>query len=286
MKIHNLYSDRKIQMFRECWAMEKVHGTSAHIKISNNKIIYFSGGESHDRFVSLFNETDILERHSINKLPDNIYIHGEAYGEKQQGMSDTYGKELRFIAFDVKVGDGDDKTWFDIPQAEIFCNLLNIEFVPYWKVNTTNEALDEAKDRDSEVAKRRGIESPKKMEGVVLRPLIEMYDRHHSRIICKHKRDDFRETKSKRSLTDEEVKILTDAEEIADEWITEMRINHIVGKFPEVDITMTGKIIKMIVEDVLIEGKGEFIESHAVTRALSKKAGTIFKQMLIRGDWC
>lgn len=30
LHIDNLYKNRDILLFRECWALEKVHGTSAH----------------------------------------------------------------------------------------------------------------------------------------------------------------------------------------------------------------------------------------------------------------
>jgi len=55
MHIGNLYREQKILMFKECYALEKIHGTSAHIHFHSDSkaVIYFSGGEKHDLLDSL-----------------------------------------------------------------------------------------------------------------------------------------------------------------------------------------------------------------------------------------
>ena len=98
-----------------------------------------------------------------------LIVYGEAYGGKMQGMSHTYGKELKFIAFEVKT----PTSWFDVPQAEHFANLLGLEFVPYTKIPCTLEAIDAERDRDSEIAVRNGMGPGHIREGIVLRPLFE-----------------------------------------------------------------------------------------------------------------
>ena len=156
-KIENLYKNQKIMMFKECYALEKVHGTSAHIQWSKGRVSYYSGGEKHDNFVNLFDTDKLTEFFvSLGKAEDcRIVIYGEAYGGKQQAMSDTYGKELKFIAFDVNI----DGMWLDIPKADDFATRAGIEFVPYELIPTTIEALDKERDRDSIVAIRRGMSS-------------------------------------------------------------------------------------------------------------------------------
>jgi hypothetical protein len=52
--IENLYRNKAILMFKECWAMEKIHGTSAHIAWRDGHVTFFSGGAKHDDFVALF----------------------------------------------------------------------------------------------------------------------------------------------------------------------------------------------------------------------------------------
>ena len=64
LHIPNLYQDRDVLLFKECYAMEKIHGTSAHIayKSIDNTIKFFSGGEKHSKFVALFDSQDLLNR--------------------------------------------------------------------------------------------------------------------------------------------------------------------------------------------------------------------------------
>ena len=73
MHIDNLYKNIEIMAFRECYAMEKIHGTSAHIsfKPSPGELSYskpgeissFSGGEKHEKFVNLFTEDELMSIH-------------------------------------------------------------------------------------------------------------------------------------------------------------------------------------------------------------------------------
>ena len=59
-------------------------------------------------------------------------VFGEGYGGKEQGMRDTYGPDLKFIAFDVKIGN----RWLSVTDAEDVVKKLGLEFVFYKKVST------------------------------------------------------------------------------------------------------------------------------------------------------
>ena len=54
LHIDNLYKNQTIMIFRECYALEKVHGTSAHISFKEGQLHFSAGGEKHDNFVKLF----------------------------------------------------------------------------------------------------------------------------------------------------------------------------------------------------------------------------------------
>ncbi len=56
LHIDNLYKNQEILMFKECYALEKIHGTSAHITWNSPALTYSSGGEKHERFVALFED--------------------------------------------------------------------------------------------------------------------------------------------------------------------------------------------------------------------------------------
>ena len=279
LQIDNLYKGQTILIFKECYALEKIHGTSAHLSWSckEKKVKYFSGGESNERFVKVFDNDFLVSKFSELFIDSNAVVYGEAYGGKQQGMSNTYGKELKFVGFDVSVND----LWLEVPKAENVCNALNIEFVDYVKVPTDLEALNAERDKPSTQAKRNGIEEDKIREGIVLRPLVEFIMKNGSRVIAKHKRDEFKETKTPREVSPEQFKILEDAKAIADEWVTEMRLKHVLDKLPQgINVESTKLVIEAMVEDVYREAKGEIVESKDVTKFIGSRTAQLFKQKL------
>jgi hypothetical protein len=279
LHIDNLYKSQEILLFKECYAMEKIHGTSSHIgwRFQNKQIHFFAGGESHEKFLALFDQA-FLKAKFEEIFPDvDIIIYGEAYGGKQQGMSHTYGKELKFIGFDVFVGD----VWLNVPNAEDVCEKFNIEFVHYNKIEVTLENLTALRDMYSMQAVRNGMGYEHKCEGIVCRPLVEMRLNNGERVICKYKPDEQMETKTKREVSKEQLKVLSDAKEIAEEWVTNLRLEHVLQKFPAgVSMESMGDVIKAMVEDVYREGKGEIVESKEVNKAIGQKAVQLFKQKL------
>jgi hypothetical protein len=276
LHIENLYrpTAQIILLFKECYAMEKVHGTSAHISWKNNQVTFFSGGESPTNFRSLFDEQALFNDFTILGHPD-VTIYGEAYGGKQQGMRHTYGDKLCFIVFDIKIGD----IWLTVPNMADVAAKFGLEVVPWLKVSTDLASLDLERDRPSEVAIRRGIAVPKAREGVVLRPLAEFIASNGSRVIAKHKCSEFSETKTPRPIVDpSKLSILNDAQSIADEWVTPMRLEHILQKLPsDVGMEATPKVINAMIEDVFREAKGEIIESKEAKAAIGKVTAKLFK---------
>lgn len=316
LHISNLYKDQDILMFKECFALEKIHGTSAHLEWKQNpsnpaqrQLVFFSGGTSYNLFVSLFDQEKLTAAFTTICPPDkDMTVYGESYGGKEQGMSETYGKTPKFVVFDVQIGDN----WLSVPDAENICKGLGLEFVHYEKVSTDLKSLDEQRDLPSMQAIRNGISqmypttsitppevlantgpmdvigrwgawviNPRKREGVVLRPLIELTKNNNARIICKHKGDNFKETKSPRPVVDPaKMQVLNDAEAIATEWVTPMRLQHVLDKLPGHSIEKMRAIIAAMVEDVEREGTGEFIPSEAVKKAIGKKTALAYKEYL------
>jgi len=277
MNIPNLYKDQSILKFKECYALEKIHGTSAHItyKHVESKMIFFSGGAKYDNFIALFDENKLLNL-CKEKFNCDVTIYGEAYGGKMQGMKETYGNTLKFVVFDVKIGN----TWLAVHNAEDVTKNLDLEFVAYAQISTELSEIDMHRDLDSSQAFRNGIKKRKMREGVVLRPLEEYSDNKGNRIICKHKRDEFKETKTSREVNPETLKILEDAQKIAEEWVTPQRLNHVLDKIGEVEIENTGNVIKSMTDDIYREGKNEIIESIDTRKAIGKATAKLFKQHL------
>jgi len=251
-----------------------IHNSSAHVgfKANQTELNFFSGGEKHATFVALFDEESL--RPKFAELGhEKVTVFGEVYGGKCQKMSATYGPDMKFVAFDVKIGD----FWLSVPDACQVAESLGLEFVHYVEISTDLASIDAQRDADSVQAVRNGMGEGKMREGVVLRPLMEMTRNDGERICSKHKRDDFSETKTPRKVSAEELAILTEANEIADEWITEQRLSHVLQRFPDAGIESTGKIIAAMVEDVTREAEGEIVDSKEARRAISKKTALMFK---------
>lgn len=263
-----------ILLFRECFALEKIHGTSAHVSWREGQLFLSSGGESAVNFAKLFDQPALAAKFA-ELGHEKVTIFGEAYGGKQQAQSWRYGKQLKFVAFDVHLGD----EWLDVPNAEQFCARLGIEFVHYKRVPTDLGSLDAERDAPSEQARRNGVEGVQPREGVVLRPVKEFELGGH-RVIAKHKRQEERETATPRVVDDPaKLKVLEDADAIAREWVTPTRLQHVLDKVvPIPQMSDTPKVIAAMVEDVLREGSGELVDTPEARKAISKATAILFKK--------
>jgi len=280
--IPNLYKEQAILAQSECYALEKIHGTSAHIKFTRIQdevtVSFFSGGEKHENFVKLFNISELSSRlwelYPVSfSCFDELVVYGEAYGGKCQGMSATYGPNLKFVAFEVML----DGVYLDIPQAEAIVKALGLEYVYYARIKTTLTAIDAERDAPSVQAQRNGIIEPRLREGVVLFPLTQMRDHRGNRIFAKHKRDEFRETKTPRVVTEKSIEIVN-AEKAANEFVTPMRLEHVLDKLPDHDITQMGsRIIPAMQEDILREGAGEVVDGPQLRKEIARRTAILYK---------
>ena len=258
--IENLY--QRVDIL-QCFALEKVHGTSAHLAWKDGRLRYFAGGEKQAKFEASIPISPVtLAARFATTFPGATAatVFGEAFGGKQQGMGDVYGKTLRFVAFDVRV----DGAWLDVPAAEQAVRALGLDFVPYERGPLTLDWLAEQRDRPSLVAEQPGA----RREGIVVRPIRECTYADGGRMIFKYKAEDFRETRTPRDVTPERLVILTEAGAIADEWVVPMRLEHVLQKTPYRTPADTGAVVRAMVEDVRREAATEVAWSQDVERAI------------------
>jgi hypothetical protein len=277
LHIDNLYKDQRILMMRECFALEKIHGTSAHVSWRDGHVTFSSGGEKHERFVALFDEPTLTAALEAMGHPV-VTVYGEAYGGSQQKQAWRYGPSLRFVTFEVEIGE----TWLSVVSAHDVVLKLGLEFVHYKRVPTDLATLDAERDAPSEQARRNGVEGDKPREGIVLRPLEEVRDARGNRILSKHKRDEERETMSPRKVVDpSKMEVLRAANEIADEWVTPTRLAHVLDKLgPDVGIEEMRDVIAAMTDDVIREAAGEIVDSREARSAIGKKTAETFKARL------
>ena len=280
MDMSLLYRAQEILLFKRCFATEKIHGTSAHLSWNNGQLGFFSGGEKHEKFVTLFDQESLTKVFTANFGDMKVKVHGEAYGGKQQGMGHTYGPNLKFIVFDIRV----EESWLSVPKAEKVATDLGLEFVHYTEIPTDLAAIDAERDADSVQAVRNGIGPGKMREGIVLRPPIEVTMNNGERIITKHKRDEFSERQHVPKVADPaKLVLMTTAKDIADEWVVPMRLAHILQDLPHATgIEHTGEIVKAMLKDIRKEAKGEIAEGREIDAAIGRKAAALWKEHLKR----
>lgn len=275
--IENLYKNQDILMFRECYALEKIHGTSAHVSLKDGQLHFFAGGASHDTFVKLFDAEKLKAAMELLGHPE-VVVFGEAYGGKMNGQSWRYGKDLKFVAFDVKIGE----FWLDVPNAHQVSEKLGLEFVHYKRVNADVPSLDLERDAPSEQARRVGIIGDQPREGVVIRPIREFRDNGGDRIMSKHKRAEERETKTVREVDDPaKLAVLEAADAIAMEWVTPTRLEHVLDKLGSVTMVNTPSVIAAMIEDVIREAKGEIVDSKEARRSIGTATARLFKKRFV-----
>ena len=277
LKISNLQKNQDVLLFKEVYVMEKTHGTSAKV-LWDKDLSFFSGGAKHESFVAIFDQ-EKLKTAFLEMGHSQVTIYGEAYGGKEQGMSKTYGPNLSFIAFEVQIGDA----WLDVPNSEQVVTRLGLEFVPWKKMSSDIELLKAERDAPSLVAVRRGITEPKMREGIVIRPPIEVTRNNGTRVMAKWVADAFRETTSIRQVKQAQSEQMTNAQAIADEWVTERRVfEHVLAAMnPKLQGKEdTPKAIKAVLEDIRAESEGEIEWSGEVEKAIGRKAAKMFHQWL------
>ena len=279
MHVENLYKNQEVLIFKEVFALEKIHGTSAHVAWENGALRFFPGGGQYGTFVALFDQAALAS--AFQALGhDKITVYGESYGGKMQGMARRYGDKPRFVAFDVLIGE----KWLDVPAAANLVGGLGLEFVYYVRVPATVEALNAERDAPSKQAQRNGVEGEQRREGIVIRPPVEVRKNNGERIMAKHKRDEERETKSPRVVDDpEKLRCLERGRDVAEEWVTPTRLQHVLDKLPQATgMEHTGLVIAAMIEDVTREGKGEIADSREARQAVGKVTADLWKQR-VRG---
>ena len=279
MKIPNLYKDQRVLAFKTVYALEKIHGTSAHVGVdAQGQLNLFAGGASHEAFIALFDHAALLDGLAKLSAGKGVTVFGEAYGGKLQGMKDTYGPVLKFVAFDVQVGG----RWLDVFEAEEAVRGLGLEFVSFVKCLATIEDLNFQRDCPSRQSERNGVSRDKPAEGIVIRPPFEAFGVYGERIIAKHKREEMRETKTPREVGGASPELAA-AEAIAEEYVTDMRVKHVVDKlFPggaRPELSDTPKFIAAMADDVYAEHGDEIPDNKSTRRALGAAAARAYKRI-------
>lgn len=192
--MEGIYRNETIEFLSKCqweWT-EKVDGTNVRIRWDGHKVEfggrtdkaqipaplvnklneYFGGEENAQLFEQTFGEHEVI-------------IFGEGYGAKIQSGGDyTDGQSVDFIMFDLLIGENYQPRESMLKCAKTF----GVKAVPVVGWGTLEEAVEFVKSHPMSTLGNKKHE----MEGVVCRPLVELNDRCHNRVIVKIKWEDFK----------------------------------------------------------------------------------------------
>lgn len=117
------------------------------------------------------------------QFPEGVILYGEGYGAKiQKGGGNYIAGGVDFALFDVRVGEW----WLRRDDVEGIADALGIRCVPIIGEGVLGEAIDLV---------RRGVQSTYgafSMEGLVVKPKVDLFARNGQRLIGKIKREDFK----------------------------------------------------------------------------------------------
>ena len=169
---------------------EKIDGTNVRVawlpKESGDFELRFGGRTDNaqmptfllSKLQDLFNEFDWA-----TNFPDGIVLYGEGYGAKiQKGGGNYIANGVDFALFDIKIGDW----WLKRNDVEGIANNLSIKCVPIVGEGTLKEAIKFMCD---------GLQSTYgsfPMEGLVVKPKVDLFARNGQRLIGKIKTGDFK----------------------------------------------------------------------------------------------
>jgi len=167
---------------------EKIDGTNIRIHWDGHKITF--GGRTDNaqipnQLVNWLNEKFInIETEELfeQKFGDSeVTLYGEGYGRKIQNGGSYIPDGVSFILFDVMIGG----IWLKRDSVEDIAKTFAIDVVPIVGVGDLDDAVAYVRSKPNSKI------GTAKMEGVVARPMVELFDRLGKRVMVKIKVKDF-----------------------------------------------------------------------------------------------
>lgn len=184
------FRDKTVEFLKDLpWVWtEKVDGTNIRIHWDGHKITFGGRTDKAQIPVDLINW---LNEHFLNNETEELFeqkfgemkvtLYGEGYGRKIQSGGAYIPDGVSFIMFDVNIED----IWLKRDSVEDIAKTFGIDVVPIVGVGTIDEAVEFVKTKPNSTI------GTAKMEGVVCRPQVELFDRMGRRLIVKVKVCDF-----------------------------------------------------------------------------------------------
>ncbi len=188
--IEGVWATDELDYLQNCpWQFtEKVDGINIRI-FWNGKRVWFGGrterAQLPEHLLAKLQETFTVELMECDfpNQQDELMLFGEGYGHKIQSGGKYLGDKIGFVLFDVKVGTW----WLKRDAVDGIAMRLGIQSVPVLAdTGTLHDGIKLVKD---------GFKSSWgdfEAEGLVARPVIDLFTRRGDRVITKIKAVDFR----------------------------------------------------------------------------------------------
>lgn len=167
---------------------EKIDGTNIRIMWDGENLRF--GGKTDNTHIPAHLLSTLQDLFSEEKMKScfedasEVCLYGEGYGRKIQKGGNYLPDRTDFILFDVKVGN----FWLSREANEDIAEKLGINIVPIMGVMTLSEAVEIVKEGfKSTIAENKEYIA----EGLIMKPVTELYSRRGERVISKVKYKDF-----------------------------------------------------------------------------------------------
>ena len=186
----NIYRNETIEFLKDIeWEFtEKIDGTNIRIYWDGHKVSYYGRTDKAQIPTQLMNKLIELFGGNINEEmfeqkfgATPVMLIGEGYGAKIQKGGGDYRQDNNFILFDVCINN----KYLSRDNVNDIANYFGIESVPVIFSGNLKKGIDFVKTKPNSTI------GTAKMEGLVARPKVELYDKNGNRLIVKIKVCDF-----------------------------------------------------------------------------------------------
>ncbi len=186
----NIYRNETIEFLKDIdWEFtEKIDGTNIRIIWDGHKVSYYGRTDKAQIPTKLMNKLIELFGGNINEEmfeqkfgATPVMLIGEGYGAKIQKGGGDYRQDNSFILFDVCINN----KYLSRDNVNGIANYFGIESVPVIFSGNLQKGIDFVKTKPNSTI------GTAKMEGLVARPKVELYDKNGNRLIVKIKVCDF-----------------------------------------------------------------------------------------------
>ena len=284
---------------------EKVHGSAMRIgivdgilRVGGRKLEFHNiSSETKDGqgFVSWTIDIGLENKMRTAFSGHDIVLYGEWHGsgtpskgwpQIQKGIRYLKGNDFR--VFDIKL----DGKYLPQDQVPVLAAKVGLKTMPIlYRGKPDSNIFSSLIDTMSRVGEENGIvDTENTIEGIVIRPPEMQWDAKRVPIMAKYKVGKWAERASQAKHPNrtppKEKPIIPGAKEFAEEFVTSVRLDHVLGQLKEagisIDIKSLGEVMKRMGQDIKREGAKALDDAGIEWKDVSPFVTNLTKTMFLR----